>query len=82
MLLIWNNNNKYICCCPGLNWRPSVCMTDVITTTPQQNLGYSTNLIQYIDIRDGNKLLIKMTLMTILQLYLSRFELNFFRLID
>ena len=24
------------CCCPGSNWGPSVCKTDVITTTPQQ----------------------------------------------
>ena len=27
---------KQICCCPGSNWGPSVCKTDVITTTPQQ----------------------------------------------
>jgi hypothetical protein len=27
---------KINCCCPGSNWRPSVCKTDVITTTPQQ----------------------------------------------
>ena len=25
-----------ICCCPGSNWGPLVCKTNVITTTPQQ----------------------------------------------
>ena len=24
------------CCCPGSNWGPLVCKTNVITTTPQQ----------------------------------------------
>ena len=28
--------NRSRCCCPGSNWGPSVCKTDVITTTPQQ----------------------------------------------
>lgn len=36
------------CYCPGSNWGPSVCKTDVITTTPQQ-LVYSMVFVIYIN---------------------------------
>ena len=44
------NTNIYEkrCCRPGSNWRPSVCKTDVITTTPRQLFVFIWQVIVFI----------------------------------
>ena len=41
-------DNKFLCCCPGSNWGPLVCKTNVITTTPQQLFPHIIKQVLYL----------------------------------